>query len=209
MSILPHSSDKSSSQALPAPTSYPAAQLRRRWKREKKRGRGENANISKLSTHKKKSYFRTGNWSITHKRVLFCSFLYEQKWLFGMNIYEGGNVNIGGSTFFIFLCFFCWSPLATQFADWWIAVRLLSTVCSLCSRPHSLIRGSASIPSNMLRFSRRASARASEMQPGINLPSSFPSAAKILVSFQQVLINITVRFLWMWISAPVLPFPGV
>lgn len=87
-----------------------------------KRGKGENTTIRNLST-RKKSYFHTGDWNISHKRVHLDIFYINRNDFLGW-IFMSVAAYTVGATFL---------PLATQFGDWWIAVRLLSTVCSLPS----------------------------------------------------------------------------
>ena len=83
---------------------------------------GKNTTISNLSTHKK-SYFHTGNGKISHKHVHLDIFHINRndflEWIF----MSAAPCTVGATFFFLLL--------VTQFGDWWIAVRLLSTVHSL------------------------------------------------------------------------------
>lgn len=88
-----------------------------------KEARG-NTTISNLSTHKM-SYFHTGNWNISHKPVPLDIFYINRNYFVGW-IFMSMAVYTVRATFL---------PLATQFGDWWIAVRLLSTVHSLPCHP--------------------------------------------------------------------------
>lgn len=89
-----------------------------------KKRRGGNTTISNLSTHKK-SYFHTGNWNISHKRVHLDIFYINRNEFLGWIFISVVGYTVR-ATFLL---------LATQFGDWWIAVRLLSTAHSLTCHP--------------------------------------------------------------------------